>query len=204
MSKESEYAKLLEDKDLKAWHSNLSQGSPITADVYLRRLGSFCTRSNLSPKSLLKVKPKQIQNLLIELVSDMKKEGKAGSYIHSNVKAIKSWLVFNNVEIKNRIKIEGVSDTPTLKNERVPTKEELRRIFNAADLQQRVACALLAHAGLRPESLGNYDGTDGLKVSDFIEVEIKPRKQEVVFKKYLRGSLLETTSAKQGTNTFHF
>jgi hypothetical protein len=103
MAKESAYAKLLEDKDVNAWHDNLSQGSPITADVYLRRLGSFCKTYSLTPKSLIRVKPKKIQNLLIGLVSDMKKEGKAGSYIHSKVKAVKSWLSFNEIEIKNKI-----------------------------------------------------------------------------------------------------
>lgn len=86
MPRQSEYNKLLEDKDVKAWYDNLSQGSQITADIYLRRLGSFCARNSLTPKTLLKVKPKQIQNLLITLVSEMKKEGKAGSYIHSNVR----------------------------------------------------------------------------------------------------------------------
>lgn len=183
MSKESEYVKLLADEDVRAWHDNLSQGSPITADVYLRRLGSFCGRNSITPKSLTKINPKRIQNLLITLVSDMKKGGNAGSYIHSNIKAVKSWLAFNEIEIKNKIKIEGSQDAPTLKEERVPTQQELRAILLAADLQQRVSCVLLAHSGLRPESLGDYYGKDGLKVSDFPEMEIHPRKQELVFSK---------------------
>ena len=121
--------------------------------------------------------------MLLDLVTKMQKEGSAGSYIKSNVKAVKSWLNHNEIEIKKKIKIEGVDDTPTLKDERPPTKEELRKIFLAADLQQRVACSLLAHSGLRPESLGDYKGLDGLKISDFIELEIKPRKHEVTFSK---------------------
>ncbi|MCL4518687.1 MAG: site-specific integrase, partial [Thaumarchaeota archaeon] len=204
MSKPSEYEKLLQDKDLKAWHSNLAQGSKITADVYLRRLGSFCTRNSTTPKGLIEIQPKQIQNLLISLVSEMKKEGKAGSYIHSNVKAIKSWLSFNDIEIKNKIRIEGASDTPTLKNERVPTKEELKRIFNAANLQQRVACGMLAHAGLRPESLGDYEGDDGLKVSDFVEIEIRPRKKEVQFKKLPARFIIRKNLSKAGHEYFGF
>ena len=99
------------------------------------------------------------------------------------MKAVKSWLAHNEIEIKKKIKIEGAEDTPTLKDERVPMKEELRKIFLAADLQQKVACSLLAHAGLRPETLGDYKGMDGLKVSDFLEMEIKPRKHEIVFTK---------------------
>jgi hypothetical protein len=48
--------------------------------------------------------------------------------------------------------------TENAKDERVPSKEELRKIFLAADIQQRVACSLLAHSGLRPETLGDYKG----------------------------------------------
>jgi hypothetical protein len=172
--------------------------------VYLRRLGSFCKRYSLTPKSLIRVKPKKIQNLLIGLVSDMKEEGKAGSYVHSNVKALKSWLSFNEVEIKNKIKIDGAQDTPTLKDERVPMQEELRKILRAADLQQRVASVLLAHAGLRPESLGDYYGVDGLKISDLLEMEIHPRKQEVEFEKIPALIRVRNNLSKAGHEYFSF
>jgi hypothetical protein len=36
----------------------------------------------------------------------------------------------------------------------------------------RVSCALLAFSGLRPQTLGNYTGTDGLRLGDFREAEI--------------------------------
>jgi hypothetical protein len=36
----------------------------------------------------------------------------------------------------------------------------------------RVSCALMAFSGLRPQTLGNYLGTDGLLLSDFAEGEI--------------------------------
>ena len=49
--RESGYPKLLDDYDLKAWYDNMAQSSPITADVYLRRLGSFCTRNSLYSKN---------------------------------------------------------------------------------------------------------------------------------------------------------
>jgi hypothetical protein len=31
----------------------------------------------------------------------------------------------------------------------------------------------MAFSGIRPESLGNYDGTDGLRLGDFVEAEVK-------------------------------
>ena len=41
------------------------------------------------------------------------------------LKAIKSWLQFNGIETRRKIKIKGATNTPSLKEERVPTKEEL-------------------------------------------------------------------------------
>ena len=137
--------------------------------------------------------PKQLENMLLDLVTEMQKEGKAGSYISSNVKAIKSWLGFNDIEIKNgKIKIEGVEDTPSLKNEKTPDIDELRRIFLACTTKQRAGAVLVAHAGLRPETLGSYKGEDGLRISDFPEIKIQ--RKRVSFKKVptfirVRGSL---------------
>ncbi|MFN4337240.1 MAG: hypothetical protein ACK4FV_06660 [Candidatus Nitrosocaldus sp.] len=53
--------------------------------------------------------------------------------------------------------------------ERVPSKDELTRILRMATPRARVAIALMAYSGLRPESIGNYDGTDGLRLSDMPE-----------------------------------
>ncbi|MEM2881298.1 MAG: site-specific integrase [Candidatus Methanomethylicaceae archaeon] len=64
------------------------------------------------------------------------------------------------------MKIKGARDTPRLRDERVPTQEELKKIFMAWDRRARVACALIAHSGLRLEVLGNYKGKDGLRVGD--------------------------------------
>jgi hypothetical protein len=41
-------------------------------------------------------------------------------------------LNYNDVELRHKIKIRGANETPSLKEERVPTKEELRRIFLSA------------------------------------------------------------------------
>jgi len=73
------------------------------------------------------------------------------------VKSVKSWLAYNRVDLKGGIKVRGMSTKPTLDDERIPTREELRRIFLSADDKGRVACVLLAHSGLRPGVLGRID-----------------------------------------------
>jgi len=168
---------------VKRWYDNVARGSEITADVYVRRLSAFCDTNSTSPTDLLKLTPKEIRDMLLDMVTKMEKAGNAGSYVKSNVKAVKSWLSYNEIEIKNRIKIRGVDETPSLKDEKVPSRDELRKIFLAADLQNRTADSLMAHGGFRPEILGNYAGDDGLEIGDFPEMEVRPRKREISFSK---------------------
>ena len=89
------------------------------------------------------------------------------------LKAVKSWLAFNDRRVNRPIKIKGARETPTLRDERVPTPEELRTILLSGDQKARVICILLAHSGLRREVLGNHSGTDGLSLRDLPELEIR-------------------------------
>jgi len=61
----------------------------------------------------------------MDLVSELERQGKAGSYIVSNLKAIKSWLSHNGVEFKRRIKVRGADDTPTLRGKHTLTTGQL-------------------------------------------------------------------------------
>lgn len=118
------------------------------------------------------MKEAELLDLLLDYVSYT--ANYAGSYIESVMKAIKSWLSHNGREINTKqIKIKGVEDAPTLREERVPTQEELRHIFLAGDRKARVACVLMAHSGLRPEVLGNYLGNDGLRLKDIPDLVVR-------------------------------
>jgi hypothetical protein len=167
------YQFLLEDANIRRWHENVSRGSEVTADVYLRRLGSFCLRNKTTPKAILTLTEVELYNLLLDLVSSMEAAGHAGSYTESVFKAIRSWLSHNGKDVRRKIKIRGAGDAPSLRDERVPTKEELKRIFLSGDKKARVASVLVAHSGVRIEVLGNYEGQDGLRVADLPELEIK-------------------------------
>jgi hypothetical protein len=111
--------------------------------------------------------------MLMDYVSAAEKKGYAGNYISSTIKALKSWLAHNNRELKVKIKIEGIDETPTLKDERVPTLDELKRIFLSGDSKARTACVFVAHSGLRLQTLGDYTGHDGLRIGDLPELKIE-------------------------------
>jgi hypothetical protein len=133
MSKKS---RLLKDPDFARWHANLSRGSSITADVYTRRLGLFCEQNNLTPQELVvlgKESRKQVEDLIEDHITRMESESKSPGYVEGVLKAVKSWLIHNEVELKRRIKISNRGATPTLENERVPEKRELKTLFMYGD-----------------------------------------------------------------------
>ncbi len=118
------------------------------------------------------MKDKALVDIISDYVIKKEQEGKAGSYIKSTVKAVKSWLTFNGIQLPRKIKIRDAEDSPTLKNERIPTQEELKKIFNAGDSRERTACAIVAFAGVRIGVIGDYKGIDGLKLKDIEDLVI--------------------------------
>lgn len=167
------YAYLLEDHGVRRWYENTERGSRITADVCLRRLGSFCESNKTTPGKLASLPERELHDMLMDYVSSAEKKGYAGNYISSTMKALKSWLAHNNKVLKIKIKIKGIDETPTLKDERVPTLQELNRIFLSGDSKARTACVIVAHSGMRLQTLGNYQGDDGLRIGDFPELKIE-------------------------------
>ena len=164
---------LLKDRDIQRWYRNVARGAEITADTYYRRLRAFFKWADTTPQAILKLDEKAMFDLVLDFVTHEEERGMSGSYIDSSLKAIKSWLNFNGITINRKIKIRDAGKRTTLDEERVPTQEELRTIFLSSTKRDRVSCALMAHAGVRPETLGNYRGTDGLRIQDFPEMRVE-------------------------------
>ena len=173
MTFKAKYDHLLENNKVRRWYENLKARSVLTATVYLRTLGYYCELEGTMPDSLIdEMKDIKFQDTFMDFVRKLEKRGKAGSYIARFKRALRSWAKFNGVEVKLDVNIEGEGESPTTINERVPTKEELSRILRKATSRGKVAVSLMAYAGFRPESLGNYEGTDGLRLGDIKELEI--------------------------------
>lgn len=47
--KTTKKARLLAEPDVKRWHSNVARGSPVTAEINLRRLSKFCEDNKITP-----------------------------------------------------------------------------------------------------------------------------------------------------------
>ena len=169
----NKYLFLFENPDVRRWYDNVSRGSRVTADVYLRRVGSFCESQKTTPEKLSNLSDLELYNLMLDYVSSMEKAGYTGSYIESTVKSVKSWLSHNGKDIRRKIRIKGARESPSLKDERTPTKTELKRILLSGDKKSRATCVVIAHSGIRMEVLGNYEGKDGLTIGDLPELKIE-------------------------------
>jgi site-specific recombinase XerC len=170
---------LLRDEDVKRWFDNLAAKSIITASVYLRTLGLYCELNKTNPKDIVKLaETKVFRDNFMDFVRRLEREGKAGSYIARFKKVLHSWLSYNGLNVKLKVNIAGEYDTPMIARERVPNKEELEKIIRMATPRARVSIALMAFSGLRPETLGNYNGSDGLRLGDFIEAKISDNEIE--------------------------
>jgi len=177
--RESKYSVLLEDKKVEKWFRNLARGSQITANVALRRISRSSELLELNPKEMVEKARKDLagfQDKLEDVVAKLESENKSPGYIAGLLKTVKSWLRYNDITLTRRIKIRNSTATPTIENEQVPSKSEIARILRAAPPKVKVAMALIAFADLRPQTLGNHDGSDGLRVKDLPEMKIEDEK----------------------------
>jgi len=204
MTMQPKYQELLLDEDLRRWFENLKAKSILTATVALRNLGHYCELTQTDPKGILKKaseREKDFRYEFADFVRKMKKDGKAGSYIARFRKVILSWLKFNGIHLQLTVNISGENETPTIANERVPGKEELARILRKATSRGRVAIVMMAFSGLRPESLGDYEGTDGLRLGDIKELKIS---DEIQFDRIPATVLVKSKLSKARHQYFSF
>ena len=196
---------LREDEDFRRWYENLARGSEGTARERARILYRFLKLQGLSCGELVKLAKedrKKVEDMLCDFVAKLQRDGKSPGYIENYLKAVRSWLDYNEVRLVRRIKIGNRNATPTIESERVPTKEELRTILYYAGERAKCSIALMAFAGLRPEVLGNMYGLDGLRVGDLPEMRIEGGR--VTFTKVPTMVIVRPSLSKAGHKYFTF
>ncbi len=160
----------LRDPDVRRWQENLSRGSASTGDAWFRALRRFCAETHRTPIELLKLDMKALRDLFADFASSDTAKGARGSYTAYTLKVVRNWLKFNGITPPSGVKVKGAG---SVFEETALSPEQLRAALNAATPRERVAIVLMAQSGVRPEVIGSFMGTDGLRVKDFPELSIK-------------------------------
>jgi len=114
------YSVFKSNPDLKRWLTNLSRDSPITAEVYMRRVRKICELLDTTLKGLLvtsRTYIKGFQDSLEDLVTKLESEKKSPGYIRGLLKSVRSWLRYNDVTLTRKIKISNPNTIPTIEDE---------------------------------------------------------------------------------------
>ena len=197
----------LDNESVMRWYHNLQEGAQVTGDVYLRTLRLYCKLNKTDPDRILKdAASGSLKNQFMDFVRKEGNEGKAGSYVMRFKKVITSWTLFNGLDANLKgVKVRGANISPTLVNERPLRKDEIDALLRSATVRGRAIIGLLAFSGLRPESLGNYDGSDGLRIRDIEGAKVSSEGVEFpVLPAVLRIRQSEVQLSKKGHSYFTF
>lgn len=167
---------LLQDTEVRRWFQGLALGSKTTAEERTRVLYRYCLALKCTPASLVekgRTNRRGVEDDLQDFVAKMHLEGKSPGYAENYVKAVKSWLLHNEIALIRKIRLGDRGATPTLADERIPSRDELARILRAATQRGKVSISFCAFSGLRPEVIGNREGTDGLRMNDLPELRVE-------------------------------
>ncbi len=169
----SKYAHLLEeDETFRAWYRNVLRGSYTTGSAYLLRMGRLCDGlCHVTPKRIASMNKVELMTFVTNAISDLEEAGVSGGTINSYVKAIKSWGRFNGTKLDEKVSIP--ESEPKYADEVVPKPEEVQVLFDHSPLRVKAAVSLMGFSGLRPATIGDAEGTDGLKLGDLPEVEVR-------------------------------
>ena len=167
---------LLLDKKVRTWYDENALRSRLTAEVNLRQMGLFCHGSQLTPRQLVDLgrsHPDRLRGILVRYAKTLQESGRLPSYIAKTFVGVKGWLRFNGVEFAQFPRLRVVQGE-SIREERVPTQEELRRILSTYSPRSRVAALLMAHSGVRPGALAAINGGEGLRLRDIRDLVLTP------------------------------
>ncbi|GIU71364.1 MAG: hypothetical protein KatS3mg003_0843 [Candidatus Nitrosocaldaceae archaeon] len=170
----SKKEQFLKDPDVKRWFDTLAYNSYLNADVMARRLRLFCEKTDILPDDIVRLARKDqiaLRNIILDFINRLNLEGKSREYQRGFIKAIKSWLRYWDLDIPKSIKVKN-APSEISNRERVPDEDEYTDVINRADIRARVMIALISKAGLRLQVLGNYNGTDGLRLKDMPDIQV--------------------------------
>jgi integrase len=197
MTSRVDHRPLLSDKRIHTWYDENALRSKLTAEVNLRQLGLFCHVAKLDPRQLAQLartEPERLHGGLVRYAKTLQEAGRLPSYIAKTFVGIKGWLRFNRADFDQFPRLRIVQGE-SIRDERVPTQEELRRVLSTYSARSRVVALFMAHTGVRPGVLATIDGSDGLRLGDLKDLTLgtEPNFERVPFHVVVPAKLSKTS-----------
>lgn len=108
-----------EDPVFRRWYENLARGSEWTARGRARDLYRFLRKHDMTPGDLIELSRedrRRAEELLMDFIAGLHAEGYSPGYMENYLKAVTSWLEFNEVRLVRKIKIGNRSKTPSIED----------------------------------------------------------------------------------------
>lgn len=158
-------------KDLvKAWWDKVALNSEGSANVYKRALHGFLKWKKTTPEETLRWTPERAAREMLSYIQTLKKRKRASKYMTLNWYAMKSWFADNGVrKIKVDEKVPVKQQVKFL--DKIPTKEELKRILDCSSMQTKAMDSTMAFGGMRPKDASELTYSS---IREDFEAEITP------------------------------
>jgi integrase/ketosteroid isomerase-like protein len=155
---------------VEAWRNKIAMRSEGSAYVYVQALGKFLKWKKTTPEETLRWTPEGAAREMVSYIGILKKEGKADKYLATIWYALKSWFADNGMR---KIKVDEKVPVKQQVNllDRIPTKEDLKRILDCASMQTKAMISMMAFAGMRPKDASELTYSS---IKEDYEAEVTP------------------------------
>jgi integrase len=146
--------------------------SPVTRDVYERRLLNFLGHLKMTPEgflSIAKENPGTAEKKIITFAFGLKERNEKGEIaagtVHNCVKCVRLLLEMNDIFL-NWKKISRI--LPRVRRyalDRIPTAEEIREILDASDIRSKALTLVLLSSGIREGAI------ELLRIGDYVPIK---------------------------------
>jgi integrase len=146
--------------------------SPVTRDVYERRLLNFLGHLKMTPEgflSIAKKDPNTAEKNIISFAFALKERNEKGEIaagtVHNCVKSVRLLLEMNGIFL-NWKKISRI--LPKVRRyalDRIPTTEEIRAILDVSDIRSKALTLVLLSSGIREGAI------EMLRIGDYVPIK---------------------------------
>ncbi len=171
---------LLADQRVSDWHAQMSKAgrNRLSAISNVRKLSFLLDRLDASVdevEKLAREDPEGLRRRLNRYATETVEGGRTSNYLIRLFAALRAYLKFRRISVAPDYfpKLESVTGT-SIATEKVPSQEQLGIVLDRLSVRGKVVALLMAHSGVRPQTVGMYEAADGLVLSDLPELVLTP------------------------------